>query len=147
MLNMALTLPARIRKIKSIPNLENNSDVNYQEVKIPKYREMYCLRAGCGKPVPDGRRKYCSDRCGRIVNRDTSAARARRRYTALSTRGGKEVAVRTCLSCDNPFLSEGSWNRICPRCTEKNDDTPPRAEPVSLGLYGPYIVYDDDREY
>ena len=26
------------------------------------------------------------------------------------------VAYRTCLKCGKQFKSEGSWNRICPRC-------------------------------
>jgi len=35
--------------------------------------------------------------------------------------------MRVCLSCDRPFLSEGPWNRICPRCSERNVVVPPRA--------------------
>lgn len=95
---------------------------------------MICQRPGCGKPVPEGRRKYCSDRCARIVNRDSAAARARRRYAALAARGGKHVGMRNCLACNQPFLSEGPWNRICPRCSERNVAAPPRATASHVGL-------------
>ncbi len=95
---------------------------------------MLCQRPRCGAPVPEGRRKYCSDRCARIVNRDSSAARARRRATAIEARGGPNVAPRICLSCRHPFLSEGPWNRICPHCSERNVAAPPRASAVHLGL-------------
>ena len=94
---------------------------------------MVCQRSSCGKPVPDGRRKYCSDRCGRIVNRDSAIARARRRTAAIEAHGGPQVAVRICLSCDRPFLSEGPWNRICPRCGERNVGAPPRAVGAHIG--------------
>ena len=81
---------------------------------------MLCQRPRCGAPVPEGRRKYCSDRCARIVNRDSSAARARRRMAAIEAKGGPHVAPRICLSCSHPFLSEGPWNRICGNCSERN---------------------------
>ena len=29
-----------------------------------------------------------------------------------------DARVRTCLKGDHPFLSEGPWNRICPKCVE-----------------------------
>lgn len=94
---------------------------------------MRCQRLGCGKPIPDGRRKYCSDRCARVVNRDSSAARAKRRTAAIAARGGPEVRKRMCLSCVKPFLSEGPWNRICPRCSERNVTLPPRAMAAHCG--------------
>ena len=95
---------------------------------------MVCQRPGCGKPIPDGRRKYCSDRCARIVNRDSATARARRRAAAIRAKGGPEVGRRICLACNRTFLSEGPWNRICPRCSERNVATPPRAAAVHFGL-------------
>ena len=95
---------------------------------------MLCQRPRCGAPVPEGRRKYCSDRCARIVNRDSSAARARRRTAAIEAKGGPQVAARVCLSCSHPFLSEGPWNRICPHCSERNVTSPPRASAVHFGL-------------
>lgn len=95
---------------------------------------MLCQRPRCGAHVPDGRRKYCSDRCARIVNRDSSAARARRRAAAIEAKGGPHVATRVCLSCNRFFLSEGPWNRICPNCTERNVAAPPRASAVHVGL-------------
>ena len=101
---------------------------------------MICQRSSCGKPVPDGRRKYCCDRCGRIVNRDSSTARARRRTAAIEARGGPQVAARICLSCDRPFLSEGPWNRICPRCGERNVGAPPRASGAHIGA--PFSLFE-----
>lgn len=95
---------------------------------------MICQRPGCGRPIPDGRRKYCSDRCARVVNRDSAAARARRRQAAIAAKGGPHVGMRICLSCDAPFLSEGPWNRICPRCSERNVAVPPRANAAHSGL-------------
>ena len=95
---------------------------------------MICQRTGCGKPIPSGRRKYCSDRCARIVNRDSAAARARRRTAAIRAKGGPAVRTRTCLACSQAFLSEGPWNRICPRCSERNLASPPRAAAVHFGL-------------
>jgi hypothetical protein len=95
---------------------------------------VLCQRPRCGAPVPEGRRKYCSDRCARIVNRDSAAARARRRTAAVEARGGPHMALRICLSCSHSFLSEGPWNRICPHCSERNVAAPPRASAVHLGL-------------
>ncbi len=97
---------------------------------------MRCQRPGCGKPVGEGRRKYCSDRCARIVNRDSATARARRRQAAIAAKGGPHVAPRICLSCDKTFLSEGPWNRICPRCSERNVAVPPRASASRSNLSG-----------
>ena len=95
---------------------------------------MRCQRIGCGNPIPEGRRKYCSDRCARVVNRDSAAARSRRRTAALAAKGGPHVAARLCLSCDRSFLSEGPWNRICPRCGERNVSLPPRASAAHSGF-------------
>jgi len=95
---------------------------------------VLCQRPGCGALVPEGRRKYCSDRCARIVNRDSAAARARRRTAAIQARGGPHVARRYCLACNKPFLSEGPWNRICPHCSERNVAAPPRASAVHVAL-------------
>jgi hypothetical protein len=67
------------------------------------------------------------------VNRDSAAARARRRTACLEAKGGPQVAVRICLSCEGSFLSEGPWNRICPRCAERNVACPPRAAAARIG--------------
>jgi len=31
----------------------------------------------------------------------------------------EHVKVRPCLGCDANFLSEGPWNRKCPRCLKR----------------------------
>ena len=33
----------------------------------------------------------------------------------------KTVRKRGCLRCDKKFVSEGPWNRFCPRCEIKNE--------------------------
>jgi hypothetical protein len=68
------------------------------------------------------------------VNRDSAAARARRRQAAIAAKGGPHVGPRICLSCDHSFLSEGPWNRICPRCGERNVSLPPRATSAHSGF-------------
>ncbi len=97
---------------------------------------MTCQRPGCNNPIPPGRRKYCSDRCARIVNRDSAEARARRRAAAILAKGGREVRKRLCLGCGRYFLSEGPWNRICPRCSERNMSAAPRAIGLHVGFGG-----------
>jgi len=94
---------------------------------------VICQHAGCGKPVPEGRKKYCSDLCGRLATRAAKAARARRRQLAIEEHGGPQVAVCVCLGCDRPFLSDGPWNRICPRCGQRNDGASRRAAPSRVG--------------
>jgi Zn finger protein HypA/HybF involved in hydrogenase expression len=37
---------------------------------------------------------------------------------------------RTCLKCDQKFIAEGKFNRICRRCTESNRQI----------IYGRYMV-------
>ena len=46
-------------------------------------------------------------------------------------------APRECLSCDRTFLSEGPWNRTCPRCAERNADVPRVAVPVACAVDAP----------
>jgi hypothetical protein len=70
------------------------------------------------------------------VNRDSATARARRRTVLLEQKGGPHVAPRVCLACNRPFLSEGPWNRICPRCAERNSVVAPRAIGAHIGVAG-----------
>ncbi len=91
--------------------------------------EKICARDGCIKPVPKGKKKYCSSECAKYMNRRWAAARSRERYlaAAASVRRAK-TGLRACLSCARSFLSEGPWNRICPQCAERNDLISSRAE-------------------
>jgi hypothetical protein len=82
---------------------------------------MRCQREGCNKPVPPGRRKYCSVECSKIVNRRSAAERSRLRAQAYRRERRVKYAPRTCLACGSTFLSEGPWNRICADCSERND--------------------------
>ena len=81
---------------------------------------MICQREGCSRPVPPGRRKYCSVECSKIVNRRSAAERSRLRAEAYRHDRMVKYAPRTCLSCGASFLSEGPWNRICGACSERN---------------------------
>jgi len=81
---------------------------------------MICQRDGCSRPVPPGRRKYCSVECSKIVNRRSAAERSRQRAHAYRRERMVRYAPRTCLSCTRSFLSEGPWNRICGACGERN---------------------------
>jgi len=81
---------------------------------------MICQREGCSRPVPPGRRKYCSEDCSKIVNRRSAAERSRLRAQAYRRERMVKFAPRTCLACNKPFMSEGPWNRICPACGEHN---------------------------
>jgi hypothetical protein len=82
---------------------------------------MICQREGCSRPVPPGRRKYCSVECSKIVNRHSAAERSRLRAQAYRRERTVKYAPRICLSCSTSFLSEGPWNRICSGCRERND--------------------------
>ncbi len=102
---------------------------------------MICQLPGCEESVPEGRRKYCSNNCAKEGNRiKTRETKEKKRVLEAL---GAEVGQRTCLSCDKPFLSEGPWNRICPRCEEGNSSTPPRAIPVSRGYSKQSSSIDD----
>jgi len=43
--------------------------------------------------------------------------------------GGPGVGMRKCLGCDHDFLSEGPWNRICPKCSQRHGDPALPARP------------------
>jgi hypothetical protein len=83
---------------------------------------MICQRDGCSRPVPPGRRKYCSVECSKIVNRRSAAERSRLRAQAYRRERMVKYAPRNCLSCSSSFMSEGPWNRICPSCGDRNDN-------------------------
>jgi hypothetical protein len=82
---------------------------------------MRCQREGCDRPVPPGRRKYCSVECSKIVNRRSAAERSRQRAQAYRRERMVKYAPRKCLACQQMFMSEGPWNRICGSCSDRND--------------------------
>ena len=74
----------------------------------------------CGCPVKPGR-KYC---------RFHSAERRRKRardYQARMYRDPgikkEELIERNCLKCGRKFTARGRFNRICPGCTVRNEQT------------------------
>ena len=95
---------------------------------------MICQREGCSREVPQGRRKYCSEECAAIVNKQSAAIRSQRYYQMTFASRKKIYTPRTCLSCGTVFKSEGPWNRICLVCAERNNGYSPlraRAVPVA----------------
>jgi len=87
---------------------------------MKRLRYIICQNPECDKPIPPGRRKYCSDKCGDLVNKTDYNERHKRPSAGYRKRHltGKDAGARICLSCERTFLSEGPWNRICPRCSE-----------------------------
>jgi len=81
--------------------------------------EEFCLE--CGKPVPPGRRKYCSDQCARRAHHGIHAAKIRRQEKEIAQRLYKQRKIRTCLSCGGEFMSDGPWNRRCPECASRTE--------------------------
>lgn len=81
---------------------------------------MICQRQGCNRQVPAGRRKYCSEECAAIVNKQSAAIRSQRYYRMTFAKRKKVYTPRICLSCGEEFKSEGPWNRICSDCAQRN---------------------------
>ena len=79
---------------------------------------MTCQREGCNKPIPPNRTKYCCERCSKIANSRRANERSRRKRLQWSAPGSDKRAPRVCLSCDELFMSEGPWNRICGKCKD-----------------------------
>ena len=76
---------------------------------------MICQRPGCNREIPQGRRKYCCSTCSRAVNRQRVLVTAHA-LRVTTENDNFELKLRSCLSCGAEFLSDGPWNRICPRC-------------------------------
>lgn len=81
------------------------------------------LCAYCGAQITDpGRRRFCCDGCSRAYYREqeveTRSTVPPANIVKLQKRTRKR---RTCLRCGKRFMSDGAWNRICPKCGEKDD--------------------------
>ena len=83
---------------------------------------MICQREGCKNPLPPGRTKYCSDHCSRAANRVAARERSRARRERWKAPVSDRRAIRICLWCDKPFMSDGPWNRQCKRCARRLQD-------------------------
>lgn len=80
-----------------------------------------CDGPGCTKAIPAGRRLYCSVECGKRRGSRIAAVAQSANFKRLH--GDKDIGLRTCLRCDNKmFLSEGPWNRFCPKCANRAPD-------------------------
>ena len=92
-----------------------------------------CAKPGCGRVLPTGRSKYCSDACykGVQVNRHyrVQVAEEEANGRHLDRVGNVMPALRPCLGCKtaagNPkmFWSNGPGHRFCPACSTKNENT------------------------
>ena len=97
-----------------------------------------CQRPGCGRDVPATRRRYCSEECAREGNKRSASERLRRRYDRMDRAiVGLYARMRVCLACDKPFLSEGPWNRICRRCSDKHVHMNIRVRMARVGVILP----------
>ena len=77
---------------------------------------LKCKREGCENVVPPGRRMFCCDDCAKLYHRHRRCPGALRLMGKLNV---LDAAVRTCLSCNEQFLSDGPWNRLCDKCKRR----------------------------
>ena len=82
---------------------------------------MKCARESCRNLVPPDNRKYCSDKCRRVVNQQRSYKQRKATTTLLMNKRRRRQKLRTCLGCNKEFMSSGPWNRICAVCAQKNE--------------------------
>jgi len=74
----------------------------------------------CGKPIPPRRREWCSDACGRKFHSSKERVQYQPHpYMLKRMRATRKR--RACLGCGKTFMSEGNWNRFCPRCAARED--------------------------
>ena len=67
------------------------------------------IAAGCRLPSVQAAREVVEQ----LVARGLVVGHGRR-YAPAPKR------LRTCLGCDQPFSSEGPWNRLCGECRDRN---------------------------
>jgi predicted nucleic acid-binding Zn ribbon protein len=79
---------------------------------------MDCQRDGCSNPVIPPRRKFCSEQCGRMAHRQKNLKLMAAERQILKNLH-RDRKVRSCLVCGNEFMSDGPWNRQCPRCKKR----------------------------
>lgn len=78
----------------------------------------------CGNPVLSPRRLYCSIACCRKAHRRRKLDESRELSLSLVRRQGLVRKRRTCLCCGKDFMSDGPWNRQCPKCANSQDQKP-----------------------
>ncbi|MBW2059229.1 MAG: hypothetical protein JRJ26_17210 [Deltaproteobacteria bacterium] len=57
--------------------------------------------------------------CGRPLRRNNKSGYCFI-HSKRKNRRSLQTVKRRCLKCDREFLALGTFNRICPSCTEKN---------------------------
>ncbi len=57
-----------------------------------------------------------------------------RKHFDLPTAAKRKCNGGTSRKCEGMFMSEGPWNRICPRCSERNSMVAPRATGAHVGV-------------
>lgn len=78
---------------------------------------MICQRVGCEHQIPPHRRKYCSNRCGKMVNLRGGAHAEDIDWGNRLREKCTDVKLRGCLVCGTIFTSQHSGNRICGPCS------------------------------
>lgn len=56
----------------------------------------------------------------RLVVKRAEALGLSASFLARCEAGGVDIAVRDCLACDQPFVSQGRQNRLCKRCRHRS---------------------------
>ena len=79
-----------------------------------------CHYDKCGKEYTVGGRLYCRHQCGVMANRKKAAQRNADASPILNSPYVNRKD-RVCLDCNKTFDSEGSWNRICPKCSRRHE--------------------------
>lgn len=92
----------------------------------------------CGKPLPAGRSRFCSDECGRIFHR-AQADELEKNTPALPPNPNRKH--RVCLRCDKLFVSEGPGYRFCTKCSEINAQL---ADRLHVSRFAPAVHADDE---
>ena len=80
-----------------------------------------CEGPGCTNIVPKGRWKFCCTLCGKNANRNKHKDVD---YGPILRKRSTKMGLRTCLGCNEKFLSEGPWNRMCPACSDRQAAVP-----------------------
>jgi len=100
---------------------------------------MRCARYGCNNPVPPRRRKYCSDKCGKMAGHERVLEQRRTEQLHTTGKRFRRQKLRTCLGCNKEFMSGGPWNRFCQTCAQKNQARRMRVFSVRAGIIGRHL--------
>ena len=103
-------------------------------IRKPNEHRKVCKLEECDNYVREPQVDYCSTKCRKRDDKKPYSSPAGYRNRNLNPDKNPKVKMRECLSCDISFLSEGPWNRICPRCSEKDRNLPKSALGYGVNL-------------